>query len=71
MQKDHIKTGVYEQIINQLFKIKLDEIDEERFYIELFAQCLDYGIYEICIFVRILFISCSNECNFNEMLKIF
>ena len=33
MQKDHIKTGVYEQIINQLFKIKLDEIDEERFYI--------------------------------------
>ena len=33
MQKDHIKTGVYEQIINQLFKIKLDEVDEQRFYI--------------------------------------
>ena len=29
----NISTGVYEQIINQLFKIKLDEIDEERFYI--------------------------------------
>ena len=33
MQKDNIKTGVYEQIINQLFKIKLDEVDEQRFYI--------------------------------------
>ena len=29
----NISTGIYEQIINQLFKIKLDEIDEERFYI--------------------------------------
>ena len=67
----NISTGIYEQIINQLFKIKLDEIDEERFYIELFAQSLDYRINEICIFVSILFISCSNECNFNEMLKIF
>lgn len=29
----NISTGIYEQIINRLFKIKLDEVDTERFYI--------------------------------------
>ena len=41
------------------------------FHIELSAQCFDYRINEICIFVCFLFIWCSNERNFNEMLKIF
>ena len=29
----NISTGIYEQIINRLFKLKLDEVDAERFYI--------------------------------------
>lgn len=29
----NISTGIYEQIINRLFKIKLEEVDTERFYI--------------------------------------
>lgn len=29
----NIPTGIYEQIINHLFKMKLDEVDSERFYI--------------------------------------
>ena len=41
------------------------------FHIELSTQSLDYRINEFSIFVRFLFIWCSNERNFNEMLKIF
>lgn len=33
MPNKDIQTGVYEQIINRLFKLKLDEVDDERFYI--------------------------------------
>ncbi len=33
MQDPNIHTGVYEQIINHLFKLKLDGVDTERFYI--------------------------------------
>lgn len=28
-----MKTGVYEQIINRLFKVKLEEVDTERFFV--------------------------------------
>ncbi len=30
MQNPNISTGVYEQIINRLFKLKLDEVDADR-----------------------------------------
>ena len=33
MQDTNIPTGVYEQIINRLFKQKLNEVDAGRFYI--------------------------------------
>ena len=33
MQDTNIHTGVYEQIINRLFKLKLNEVDAGRFYI--------------------------------------
>lgn len=33
MQNPNISTGVYEQIINRLFKLKLDEVDANRFFI--------------------------------------
>ncbi len=33
MQEKNIATGVYEQIINRLFQLKLNEVDTERFYI--------------------------------------
>lgn len=33
MQDTNIHTGVYEQIINHLFKLKLNEVDAGRFYI--------------------------------------
>lgn len=33
MQDTNIHTGVYEQIINRLFKLKLNKVDTERFYI--------------------------------------
>ena len=33
MQNPIISTGVYEQIINRLFKLKLDEVDADRFFI--------------------------------------
>ena len=33
MQDKNIATGVYEQIINRLFQLKLNEVDTERFYI--------------------------------------
>lgn len=33
MQDTNIHTGVYEQIINRLFKQKLNEVDTGRFYI--------------------------------------
>ena len=33
MQDTNIHTGVYEQIINRLFKLKLNEVDTGRFYI--------------------------------------
>lgn len=29
MQNPNISTGVYEQIINRLFKLKLDEVDAD------------------------------------------
>lgn len=33
MSDTNIHTGVYEQIINRLFKLKLNEVDAGRFYI--------------------------------------
>lgn len=33
MSETNIHTGVYEQIINRLFKLKLNEVDAGRFYI--------------------------------------
>ncbi|WP_308226470.1 hypothetical protein [uncultured Prevotella sp.] len=33
MQDTNIHNGVYEQIINRLFKLKLNEVDAGRFYI--------------------------------------
>lgn len=33
MQINNIQTGVYEQIINRLFLLKLNEVDADRFYI--------------------------------------
>lgn len=33
MKDTSISTGVYEQIINRLFQLKLDKVDTERFYI--------------------------------------
>lgn len=33
MSEKKLHTGIYEQIINRLFKLKLDEVDAERFYI--------------------------------------
>ena len=33
MQDPNIPTGVYEQIINRLFNLKLSRMDAERFYI--------------------------------------
>lgn len=33
MSYTNIHTGVYEQIINRLFKLKLNEVDAGRFYI--------------------------------------
>ena len=32
MQNTNISTGVYEQIINRLFLLKLNKVDAERFY---------------------------------------
>ena len=32
-QRTMLATGIYEQIINRLFKQKLDQVDTERFYI--------------------------------------
>ena len=29
----NISTGIYEQIINRLFQLKLNQVDSERFYI--------------------------------------
>lgn len=29
----NISTGIYEQIINRLFQLKLEQVDAERFYI--------------------------------------
>ena len=33
MSETNIHPGVYEQIINRLFKLKLNEVDAGRFYI--------------------------------------
>lgn len=33
MKSNDIQTGVYEQIINRLFQLKLNEVDADRFYI--------------------------------------
>ena len=33
MKDTSISTGIYEQIINRLFQLKLDKVDTERFYI--------------------------------------
>lgn len=33
MKNKNMNTGVYEQIINRLFSLKLEQVDEERFYI--------------------------------------
>lgn len=33
MQNRNVPTGVYEQIINRLFRLKLDEVDVDRFFI--------------------------------------
>ena len=33
MNDNNIHTGIYEQIINRLFQLKLKEVDANRFYI--------------------------------------
>ena len=45
MQDTNIQTGVYEQIINRLFRLKLDRVDTERFFIGKKAISKDDAVH--------------------------
>ena len=48
----------------------INQIQFRIFYIELSAQCFNYGIDEIRVFVNILILRSPNESHLNKMLQI-
>ena len=55
MQDTNIHTGVYEQIINRLFKLKLNEVDAGRFYISKKLIAKDDAVHNYFSFLIIKF----------------
>lgn len=70
MKDTSISTGVYEQIINRLFQLKLDKVDTERFYIGKKIISKDDAVHILSKYlqrlIEIAFVGSPEDLNVNK-----
>ena len=70
MKDTSISTGVYEQIINRLFQLKLDKVDTERFYIGKEIISKDDAVHILSKYlqrlIEIAFVGSPEDLNVNK-----